>query len=94
MRIWQLYRVHTLKKAVSDAVDSGKLSSEDAAAANKFCASSKTSVSMTNYILTKNGYRPDLESDEGFLATDRCMTAIGMSAPGSILTAEDFESQF
>lgn len=45
--------------------------------------------------MTKTGYRPELENDEGYLATDRVMTAIGMNKVGlSKLTAEDFESQF
>ena len=45
--------------------------------------------------MTKTGFRPDLESDEGFLATDRVMGAIGMNRiPLSKLTAETFESQF
>jgi len=52
-------------------------------------------MSVSSYCMTKGGFRPDLENTEEFLATERVMNAIGMNkADLSILTAEDFESQF
>lgn len=93
-RIWCYYREHTLKKAIASAVESGAVTSGDAAAAQKFISVGNT-VSVTSYIMAKTGHRPDLEGDEGFLATDKVMTAIGMNKIAlSKLTAETFEQQF
>lgn len=64
-------------------------------AAGKFLGAKGSQMSVANYIFTKAGLRPALEQDEGFLATDRVMTAIGMNeVPVDLNTAEDPETQF
>jgi len=68
-----------LKNEAKAAVESGKISEEDKIAAGKFLQAKGNSLTVTNYIYTKYGARKDLAEDEGFLATDRVMTAIGMN---------------
>jgi hypothetical protein len=52
-------------------------------------------LSVAQFVLAKQGLRPDLAKDESFIATDKVMTAIGMTEiPLSKLTAEPFEIQF
>lgn len=93
-RIWQYYREHTLKSAVSDAVAEGKISSDDAATFAKFVGA-KHSITVAQYVLAKQGLRPDLAQDETFLTTDKVMSAIGMTdIPLNNLTAEPYEVQF
>lgn len=82
-----------MKNAIHDAVSAGKLTSQDAEASLKFLGS-KHHVSVTQYVLATQGLRPDLASDEDFLATERAFSAIGFTPSLSQLTAEPFESQF
>jgi len=52
-------------------------------------------LSVANYMYTKMGARKDHLEDEGYLATDRVMTAIGMNCvPYTKTTARDPEGQF
>ena len=93
-RIWQYYREHTLKSAVSDAVAEGKITEGDAATFAKFVGA-RHNMTVQQYVLAKQGMRPDLANDEDFLTTDKVMTAIGMTEiPLSNLTAEPYEVQF
>lgn len=92
-RIWHLYRVHTLKKAIAKAVEEGKISQGDADAAHKFLEI-KNSVSINSWVMAKTGHRPDLEQDESYLATDRVLSSIGINMDFSILTAQHYEGQF
>ena len=93
-RIWQHYREHTLKSAVSDAVAEGKITEGDAATFAKFVGA-RHNMTVQQYVLAKQGMRPDLANDEDFLTTDKVMTAIGMTEiPLSNLTAEPYEVQF
>lgn len=94
-RLWRTYQAHTLKEHAKAAVQAGKLSNEDMVAAGKFLGSKGSQLSVANYVYTKAGLRPALEQDEGFLAADRVMTAIGMNDVAIDLnTAQDPESQF
>jgi len=93
-RVWQHYREHTFKNAVSNAVSRGKITEADAATAAKFLGG-KYHLSIQQYVLGKQGLRPDLAKCEKFLTTDKVMNAIGMtSIPLSNLTAEPYEVQF
>lgn len=93
-RIWQYYREHTLRSAVDSAVTAGKITSEDAQTFAKFIGQ-KHHLSVQQYVLAKQGLRPDLANDESFHTTDKVMSAIGMtSIPLSQLTAEPLEHQF
>ena len=52
-------------------------------------------MSVASYVYTKAGLRPALEQDEGYLAADRVMTAIGANEFSiNLNSAEDPESQF
>lgn len=63
--------------------------------AGKFFSAKGSQMSVANYCYTKAGLRPALEQDEGYLAADRVMTAIGMNKVAIDLnSAEDPESQF
>lgn len=95
LRLWKTYQCYTLKEQAKAAVEAGKVSSEDMVAAGKFLGAKGTQMSVASYVFTKAGLRPALEHDEGYLATDRVMTAIGMNKiKYNINTAEDPESQF
>ena len=93
-RLWRTYQCYTLKENAKAAVESGKVSSEDMHAAGKFLGAKGSQMSVANYIYTKAGLRPSLEQDEGYLATDRVMTAVGMNHAVNLNTAEDPETQF
>lgn len=93
-RLWKIYQAYTLKDNVKKAVDSGKVSNEDMVAAGKFFGAKGSQMSVANYVYTKAGLRPSLEQDEGYLAADRVMTAIGMTTPIDLNCAEDPENQF
>lgn len=93
-RVWQHYREHSLKQAVIKAIEKGTVTGEDAGAAKKFL-SAGNHLSLTQYALGKLGLRPELESDEGFLACDRVLSAVGMTQiPFDTLTAEPYDCQF
>jgi hypothetical protein len=92
-RIWKIYREHTLRNAIAAAVEKGSISSGDAAAALKFLGK-KNSLSVSQYVLAKQGLRPDLANNEGFQAADRAFSAIGLSLKLNNLTAESYEGQF
>lgn len=93
-RIWQHYREHALKAQIQQAVDEGTVSSYDADQARAFLGT-KTSISVTSYVLAKKGLRPDLAESEEFGATDRVMSALGMNEVElDSTTAEPYESQF
>ena len=52
-------------------------------------------LSAGQFVLAKAGLLPHLAHDEGFLATDRVMDAVGMNSyPPDRTTAEPFEAQF
>lgn len=94
-RLWRTYQSHTLKEAAKSAAESGKISNEDLHAAAKFLGAKGNQLSVANYVFTKAGLRPSLAEDEGFLATDRVMTAVGMNAVKCDLnSAADPETQF
>lgn len=94
-RLWRTYQCHTLKETVKAAVDAGKVSNEDMVAAGKFLGAKGSQLSPANYIYTKAGLRPALEQDEGYLATDRVMQAIGMNeVKVDLNSAADPETQF
>lgn len=94
-RLWKTYQTYTLKEKAKEAVEAGKVSNEDMVAAGKFLGAKGSQMSVANYIFTKAGLRPALEQDEGYLATDRVMTAIGMTKDLINLNcAEDPENQF
>lgn len=64
-------------------------------AAGKFLGAKGSQMHVANYVYTKAGLRPALENDEGFLAADRVMGAVGMNDVAIDLnTAEDPETQF
>lgn len=93
-RVWGYYRQHTLKTAVTGAVEAGKVSQGDADAALKFLGGARH-PSVQQFVLGKAGLLPHLTHDEGYLATDRVMDAVGMNAiPIGKETAETFEEQF
>ena len=93
-RLWGYYRSHTLRGAVADAVAAGKVAQGDADLALRFMGG-KSQLSAANYGLAKTGLLPALANDEGFLACDRVMGAIGMhGVPFSRTTSEPIEHQF
>ena len=93
MRLWRTYQCFTLKEKAKAAVDAGRLSNEDMAAAGKFLQAKGSKMNVTSYVYAKAGLRPALEQDEGFLAADRVMTAIGMNDNAfDNLTAADPET--
>jgi len=93
-RLWAHYREHSLRAAVTGAVSSGAVSQADADAALRFMGGRKH-LSAGQYVLAKGGLVPHLAHDEGFLATDRVMDAIGMNKIAlDKTTAEPFEHQF
>jgi len=52
-------------------------------------------LTVAQFVMAKNGLRPDLASDESFLTTDKVMTAVGMNKiPYDTTTAEPYEVQF
>lgn len=94
-RLWKTYQCHVLKDKAKAAVDSGKVSNEDMVAAGKFLGAKGSQMQVAPYVYTKAGLRPALEQDEGYLATDRVMEAIGMNeTPINLNSAEDPENQF
>lgn len=94
-RVWKTYQCYVLKDKAKAAVDAGKVSNEDMVAAGKFLGAKGSQMTVSNYVFTKVGLRPDLEQDEGYLATDRVMEAIGMNAEAlNLNSAEDLENQF
>ena len=92
-RVWQLYRNTTLQHRILSCVDTGAISLETAKAAAKFLGSGNQ-MSISSYLLAKNGLRKDLTADKGFLATAACFKAIGFIPKLSTVTAEPMESQF
>ena len=92
-RIWRHYREHSLRSAIANGVDSHKVTSDDATSALKFLGQ-RNMMSVSQYVLAKQGHRPDLQNDEGFQACERVLPAIGLELNLNILTAESWESQF
>ena len=79
---------------MSIALEKGLVSAEDVTLAHKFLGT-KQHLSISQFVLAKQGSRPDLANDASFLATDRVMEAIGLNQiPLSKLTAEPYELQF
>ena len=93
-RLWRTYQCFTLKEKAKAAVENGTLSSEDMVAAGKFLGAKGSQMSVAGYAYAKAGVRPALQQDEGFLAADRVMTAIGMEMPINLNSAMDPEMQF
>jgi len=79
-----------LRSNIDAAVSSGRLAQADADACLSFMGG-KRQLSCSTYVLAKTGSLPHLAHDEGFLATDRTMTAIGMDIPLDNKTAEMYE---
>lgn len=94
LRLWKIYQGHTLKEKAKQAVADGTLSSEDMHAAAKFLGAKGSQLSVAAYAYAKAGVRPGLKQDEGFLAADRVMKAIGMELPINLNSAQDPEGQF
>lgn len=93
-RLWTYYREHTLKQQIELAVEEGNCSSDDAAAAQRLLGS-KHHLSVTSFVLAKQGLRPDVAASDDFAATDKVMAAIGMNdIEITKNTAEQYESQF
>lgn len=94
-RLWKTYQAYTLKQSAKQAVEAGKISAEDMQAAGKFLGAKGSQMSVAAYVYTKAGLRPALAQDEGYLAADRVMTAIGANdLPINLNSAMDPESQF
>lgn len=93
-RLWAYYREHALRGAIAAAVGRGDASQADADAALKFLGG-RRHLSSGQFVLAKAGLLPHLAHDEGFLATDRVMDAVGLNGyPLDKTTAEPFEFQF
>jgi hypothetical protein len=92
-RLWSIYRAHSLRNAITDAVASGAVTSGDADAANRFLGHGHH-MHVNNYVLAKGGLRPDLAGDEGFAATERVFSAINFSVTLNVNSAEPYEGQF
>lgn len=93
-RLWKIYQAHTLKTLAKQAVADGKISNDDLVAAGKFLGAKGSQMSVAGYAYAKAGVRPALQQDEGYLAADRVMTAIGMEMPINLNSAMDPEMQF
>lgn len=92
-RVWTYYREYTLRNAINEAVNSGKLSSDDADSTLRFLGN-KHHMSVSQYVLANQGLRPDLVNDNSYQATERTFKAINLGLNLHKLTAEPFESQF
>ena len=93
-RLWSCYREHALSGAIGGAVGSGAVSQGDADAALRFLGG-RRHLSAGQFVLAKAGLLPHLAHDEGFLAADRVMDAVGLNNYGlDKTTAEPFEHQF
>lgn len=92
-RLWGYYRSEHLTNMINDAASKGNVSEWDASEAKKFLGA-KHHLSVTSYVYQKAGIRNDLAEDEGYLATDRVMKALGVEYSFSKLTAADAETQF
>lgn len=106
-RVWRFYREHKLRGLISDGVAQGKVTDADAAAALSFLSEKhhhiltkkhvkgqKHHISVRAYVNCKQGLRPDLENNEGFLAADRVFNQIGVDTEVTKLSAQDFAFQF
>jgi hypothetical protein len=76
-RVWRFYREYSLRNSIAEAVNGGRLSQGDADSALRFLGD-RHHLSINQYVLAARGLRPDLENDEGFLATQRAFTAIDL----------------
>ena len=93
-RLWKYYREHTLKQQIELAVSEGSVSAADAEAAQRLLGA-RHHLSVTSYVLAKQGLRQDIADSDDFAATERVMEAIGMNDVALTMdTAEDYESQF
>jgi len=93
-RLWKYYREHTLKQQIELAVSDGAVSADDAAAAQRLLGA-RHHLSVSAFVLAKQGLRPDIAESEDFTATSRVMEAIGMNdVELTATTAENYEDQF
>lgn len=93
-RLWKYYRGEHLTNLIDDAVSKGQVTDSDAAETKKFLGT-RHHMSVNAYVMQKGGLRHDLAEDEGYLATDRVMRALGLDAiECGKHTAQTFEDQF
>lgn len=94
LRLWKVYQTHSLKEGAKQAVAAGKITSDEMESALQYLGAKGSQMSVANYAYAKAGVRPALQEDEGYKATDKVMTAVGMELPISLNTAMDPEMQF
>ena len=97
-RLWKYYRGELkgehLTNLIDDAVSKGQVTDSDASEAKKFLGT-RHHMSVNAYVMQRGGLRHDLAEDEGYLATDRVMRALGLDAiECGKHTAQSFEDQF
>ena len=93
-RVWQHYREWTFRVALQEGVSEGKVSQEDADAFSQFVGLTGTPT-FSLFVLISQGKLAHLEREEGYQATKRVLTALGMDQiTWSDKTAAPAEEQF
>jgi len=93
-RVWQHFREHSFNLTFAALADSGEIDQADADAFSKFVGLHNTPC-FNLWIMAKQGKFDHLKDDEGFQATMRVMSAMGMDAVEfNDKSAQPYEEQF
>merc|ERR1712127_245801 len=93
-RVWQHYRDHSFNIAFANGVETGAISEADANAFKTFVGM-QSAPCINVWIMAKSGKMDHLKDDEGFQASMRVMSALGMDAVEfNFKSAEPLEEQF
>ena len=93
-RVWQHYRDHSFNLAFANGVETGAITEADADAFKRFVGM-QSAPCINVWIMAKTGKMDHLKDDEGFQASMRVMSALGMDAVEfNFKTAEPLEHQF
>lgn len=76
-RVWQHFREWTFRAALGEGVSSNAISQEDADAFNNFVGLTRTPT-FSLFVLISQGKLAHLEREEGYQATLRVLSALGM----------------
>lgn len=93
-RVWQHYREHVFKQAVTEACNAGKITVGEHASFDRFVGLSKT-PSFSLFILAHQGKLDHFRGDEGFEATQKVFNVLGFGdMEFNDKTSEPVEEQF
>ena len=76
-RVWQHFREWTFKAALESSMNEGAISQEDADAFTNFVGLTRTPT-FSLFVLISQGKLAHLEREEGYQATLRVLSALGM----------------